>query len=134
MQQLRRTTPTHSQNRLTSGALVDRLLAASSIRAGDLVCDFGAGSGVISAQLARRECDVIAVEMDAALAELLRLRFAHTPNVHVVECNALEVRTPPRPYKVFSNIPFDMTAGIIVRLTRLSRPPDDAYLVVQREA
>jgi hypothetical protein len=37
MQQFRQTTPTHSQNVFTSGELVDRLLEASSIQAGDLV-------------------------------------------------------------------------------------------------
>jgi 23S rRNA (adenine-N6)-dimethyltransferase len=134
MQQFRRSTPTHSQNALTSGALVDRLLRASSIQAGDLVYDLGAGSGVISARLARRQCEVIAVEIDAALADRLRIRFAETLNVQVRECDALEVRLPARPYKVFSNIPFDMTADVLARLARTPHPPEDTYLVVQREA
>src|SRR5581483_2203499 len=32
------------------------------------------------------------------------------------------------------NVPFNITAEIVRRLTRAPRPPDDAYLAVQREA
>jgi 23S rRNA (adenine-N6)-dimethyltransferase len=134
MQSFRRATPTHSQNTLTSGALVDRLLEASTIQPGDLVYDLGSGSGVISARLASRQCEVIAVELDSTLADRLRNRFAETPNVTVRECDALDVPLPHHAYKVFSNIPFDMTAEIVGRLTRAALPPDDTYVVVQREA
>ena len=95
MQSFRRATPTHSQNTLTSGALVDRLLEASTIQPGDLVYDLGSGSGVISARLASRQCEVIAVELDSTLADRLRNRFAETPNVTVRECDALDVPLPP---------------------------------------
>jgi len=61
-----------SQNFLTSRALVDRLLTASSIRTGDLVFDLGAGSGLIAERLARRGCDVVAVEKDPGLAHTLK--------------------------------------------------------------
>lgn len=134
MQHVRRSTPTHSQNTLTSGALVDRLVEASSITAGDLVYDLGAGKGAISSRLARRACEVMAIEMDATLAAHLRARFAETENVHVRECDALDLHLPDRPYKVFSNIPFDQTAEIVGRFTRAPFPPEDTYLVVQREA
>jgi 23S rRNA (adenine-N6)-dimethyltransferase len=35
---------------------------------------------------------------------------------------------------VFSNIPFDVTASIVSRLTRAEYAPDEAYLVMQQEA
>ena len=123
-----------SQNFLTSRALVDRLLTASSIRTGDLVFDLGAGSGLIAERLARRGCDVIAVEMDPGLAHTLTVRFADEPRVRVYRGDVRDMVLPRRPYKVFANIPFDATAAIVDRLTHASCPPEDSYLVMQREA
>src|SRR5438067_1558734 len=105
-----------SQNFLTSRALVDRLLAASSIGPGDLVFDLGAGSGIIAERLAHRGCQVAAVEKDPGLAHLLTVRFADEPRIRVYRVDVCEMTLPHRPYKVFANIPFDATAAIVDRL------------------
>jgi 23S rRNA (adenine-N6)-dimethyltransferase len=123
-----------SQNFLKSSALVDRLLADSSIESGDLVLDLGAGTGVITDSLANHGCHVIAVEKDPSLASHLRNRFAQTPRVHVRQCDLMHVALPACRYKVFSNIPFDVTTDTVSRLIRANNPPDDTYLVVQQEA
>jgi 23S rRNA (adenine-N6)-dimethyltransferase len=124
----------YSQNFLRSGRLVERLLDASTIGPGDLVLDLGAGTGVLSTRLARRGCDVVAIEKDARLVQQLRATFAGATHVRVLHCDIFEIELPRRPYKVFSNSPFDATAAIVHRLTCATRPPQDAYLVMQREA
>jgi len=124
----------NSQNFLKSGALVDRLLATSSIERGDLVLDLGAGTGVITDSLTKHGCRVIAVEQAPLLASHLRNRFAHIPHVQVLQCDLLHAPLPWCRYNVFSNIPFDITTSTVSRLTRASNPPDDAYVVVQQEA
>jgi len=113
---------------------VDRLLAASTIQSGELVLDLGAGTGIMTDRLANWGCTVIAVEKDPSLASHLRARFAQIPRVQVRQCDVLHVPLPPCNYKVFSNIPFDVTARIVSRLTRAENAPDEAYLVTQREA
>jgi len=46
----------------------------------------------------------------------------------------LDYRLPRKPYKVFANIPFNITTAIVIRLTMAQYPPEDAYLAMQKEA
>src|SRR5437868_3853700 len=118
MQDAYQSIPKYSQNFFRSATLVERLLDASTIRQGDLVLDLGAGTGVISTRLARRGCEVLAVEKDARLAQQLRAELAETRGVRVLHSDILHVHLPRRAYKVFSNIPFDATSAIVNHLTR----------------
>jgi 23S rRNA (adenine-N6)-dimethyltransferase len=46
----------------------------------------------------------------------------------------LRYNLPNTAYKVFSNIPYHITADIIYKLLYYSNPPTETYLIVQREA
>lgn len=125
---------TYSQNFLRSPHLVDRLLDRAGIAAGDLVIEIGPGRGVITEGLAARCRQVLAVEKDPVLVEELRLRFASAGNVALFAFDFLHFPLPLTTYKVFANIPFNITAAIVGKLTSGSSPPVDAYLGMQREA
>src|SRR5579885_2544150 len=123
-----------SQNFLREPRLVAALLEKSSISRDDIVYEIGPGKGIITGQLARRCKRVIAVEKDPRLAALLAQQFADTPNVTIHPGDFLRYPLPCAPYKVFANIPFNITAAIVSSLTTAERPPDDAYLAMQQEA
>lgn len=123
-----------TQNFLWSPRLIEHLLDRSSIGCDDVVLEIGPGKGIITAALARRSRRVVAVEKDLALARLLQSRFAHTPSVTVHAGDFLRAPLLAPPYKVFANVPFNITADIIQRLTDTRHRPDDAYLAVQKEA
>ena len=74
------------------------------------------------------------MEFDGALAEALRARFRGDGGVTIVRSDFLRFRLPDVPYKVVGNIPFNRTAAIVRRLVQADPPPQDAWLVVQREA
>lgn len=74
------------------------------------------------------------MEFDGALAEALRARFLKDDRVTIVRSDFLRFRLPGFPYKVLGNIPFNRTAAIVRRLVQADSPPQDAWLVVQREA
>jgi 23S rRNA (adenine-N6)-dimethyltransferase len=124
----------YSQNFLRSPRLVDRLLDRSGITSGDLVIEIGPGGGAITERLAARCRQVLAVEKDPALAETLRARFAASSNVALFAADFLEFPLPVTRYKVFANIPFNITAAIVGQLTSGISPPADASLCMQREA
>ena len=124
----------YTQSFLRDPRLVERLVAASSVTRDDLVVEIGPGAGIITDALARRAGRVVAVELDAALAERLRCRHASNPGVTIHAGDFLEFPLPRQPYKVFANIPFARTHEIVTRLTSAAQPPDDAWLIMQREA
>ena len=97
--------------------------------------EIGPGRGVLTAELALRCRQLIAVELDERLCQELRVRFGGDEHVSIVQADFLRF-SPPRStaYKVVGNIPYNRTAAIVRRLADGSPPPEDAYLVVQREA
>lgn len=123
-----------TQNFLNNLSLVDRLIRLAGIGRQDLVIDIGAGEGALTGQLALHCRRVIAIEKDAHLCGRLRERCASLPNVVVVPGDFLQYRLPRRPYKVFASIPFNLTSAIIHKLTNAEYPPEDAFLVLQKEA
>jgi 23S rRNA (adenine-N6)-dimethyltransferase len=130
----RNSTLWRTQNFLRRTSAIERLVARSGLSPSDVVYEIGAGTGVLTALLARRAARVIAIEEDEDLCRLLRRRFAGRANVTVRHTDFLEQRLPHAPYKVFSNPPFDITAAIVTKLTSVVVPPDDVFLAVQREA
>jgi 23S rRNA (adenine-N6)-dimethyltransferase len=134
MSSLPRRSVVYSQNFLKSSRLVASLLDRCTIGSGDIVYEIGPGKGIITAQLARRCQQVIAIEKDPLLAAALQQRFARDANVTVYEGDFLQFRLPSTPYKVCASIPFNITTAIVTRLTTACCPPEEAYLTMQREA
>jgi 23S rRNA (adenine-N6)-dimethyltransferase len=98
--------------------LADRFVESAGVTAGDLVVEIGAGSGAITAALARRGAEVLAVELDPVWADRLRrsLGRAHEDRVRVVAADFLAVPLPRRPFRVVACLPFGSTTAILSRL------------------
>jgi 23S rRNA (adenine-N6)-dimethyltransferase len=80
------------------------------------VVEFGAGRGVLTAEIARRAAHVLAVEIDRTLTAGLARRFASVPGVTILLADAREVPLPVTPYRVLANLPFQVTAAVLRRL------------------
>lgn len=124
-----------SQNFLTSGRLIGRLLQKTSIRAGDRLIEIGPGKGHITKALLDRGSEVTAVEIDPALAAGLRQKLGDDPRLNLVQADFLSWRLPRfGNYKVFSNLPFNQTTAIVRKLTEAANPPEEAWLILERGA
>jgi 23S rRNA (adenine-N6)-dimethyltransferase len=124
----------YAQHFLKDPCLIASLLDKSSIGPDDVVYEIGPGKGIITAQLARRCKQVVAIEKDPRLVVLLLRQFADRPHVTIHEGDFLHYCLPRKPYKVFANIPFNITKAIVTRLTTAEYSPNDVYLVMQKEA
>lgn len=105
------------QHFLRSSRLASALVSDAGVAPGDLVVDVGAGTGVLTRALADAGAQVIALELDPALAARLRRRF-HGCSVDVVEVDARGWRWPREPFAVVSNLPFAGSGAILAHLLR----------------
>ncbi|RPJ18862.1 MAG: 23S ribosomal RNA methyltransferase Erm [Chloroflexi bacterium] len=123
-----------AQNFLRSSKLVRSMLDVSSIEAGDIVYEIGPGRGIITAQLAQVARKVVAIEKDSNLAQGLCRRFQDVDNVQIIAADFLRYPVPDREYKIFANIPYNLTADIVRKILYTPPVPDEAYLIIQKEA
>ena len=126
--------PELSQHFLRSAAVARAIVRRLALAPGDLVVEPGAGDGMLTQALADAGCRVIAVEKDERFFSLLRQRFDTHPNVLCEHADFLAFALPSTPYRVVSNVPYAITAALVRRLLHAARPPDEALLIVQREA
>lgn len=123
-----------SQNYLRSSEYVSGLLNATDINKGDVVVEIGPGKGIITEQLSKRALRVIAVEADRGLVAELRGKFSKSKNVEIVGSDFLRWDLPRYSFKVFANIPFNMTSDMVSKLLFADNPPTSTYLIMQDKA
>ncbi len=112
-------------------ACAARLVQATSIQSADFVVEIGAGRGALTRQLLKRTRHLRAVELDRYLVAKLVEQFGDSADV--VAGDFLKLPLPEHPYKVVGNVPFSKSTDIVERLVAGPLPPEDAWLVVQRE-
>ncbi len=128
------------QNFLTSGAVADRIVAAAELSESDPVVEIGPGLGILTEKIAARPLrSLTLVELDPRLAARLRERFADggDANVRVINADFLAIDfaalvTDP-PVKVIGNLPFNVAAAILRRLSDNARMISRMVLMFQRE-
>ena len=131
---MKRQVATHSQHFLRNPRLIAELIGHSNIRRGDLVIDIGAGSGAITAVLARRCRQVLAYENEPGALNKLQQNVRRHKNVNVIAQDFLLAKLPDEPYKVFANIPFHLSADIVRKLASDDlHTPQAIYLIVQKQ-
>lgn len=129
------------QHWLVDRRVLRRMAAAADFTSEDTVIEAGAGTGLLTEFLAERARRLIAVEVDARLAEGLRRRFADRDNVAVVEADILSV-TPGEvlaaggggmPYVVVGNLPYYIGTVIVRRFLQSAVQPRWMVVTLQSE-
>ena len=123
-----------SQNFIKSPQLVRELLGACSINPIDTVVEIGPGKGIITQELINTTAQVIAIEKDRNLIPFLRDKFLKAPNFKLINQDFLLWNFPNIPFKIFSNIPFSITAPILTKILKSKFKPTEIYFIMQLEA
>jgi 16S rRNA (adenine1518-N6/adenine1519-N6)-dimethyltransferase len=104
--------PSKDQFLMEDAGLLGRVVSLAGIRKGETVLEIGAGTGLLTRELAKKAA-VIAVESDERFLEGLR----GIPGVKAVNANILDVLDGLRFDAVVSNIPYSISEPLLRRLS-----------------
>jgi 16S rRNA (adenine1518-N6/adenine1519-N6)-dimethyltransferase len=126
-----------AQHFLVDGAVLKKILDAAELSSSDTVVEVGPGLGVLTRELVKAAGRVIAIELDATLAELVKANLS-APNLTVITGDVL--KTDPasvvgetRRYNVVANLPYYITSAVTRHFLEASLKPDIMVLMVQKE-
>ncbi len=123
-----------SQNFIKSPQLVRQLLSLTYLDPKDTIVEIGPGRGIITQQLLDFGTEVIAVEKDRHLISFLQDKFSSNSNLKLINQDFLLWNLPTNPFKIFSNIPFSITAPILNKILKNNSKPNEIYFLMQLEA
>lgn len=125
------------QNFLVDRSVLQRIIGAAEINADDQVLELGAGTGVLTRELAKHARRVVAVELERDMLSLLAEITRHFANVELVERNMLYVDPAevfgPEAYKLVANLPYYITAPTFRHFLESANPPRLLVVMVQYE-
>ncbi|HXG21436.1 MAG TPA: 16S rRNA (adenine(1518)-N(6)/adenine(1519)-N(6))-dimethyltransferase RsmA [Methylomirabilota bacterium] len=125
------------QHFLISAAVVEKMITAAQVAAGDVILEIGPGLGALSVPLAERAAKLYLVEIDALLAERLQQRFAADNHAHVIVADFLTLnlastfREPT--IHVVASLPYNVATPILFRLLEHRRQFPEATVMMQKE-
>lgn len=137
------------QNFLVDHNMLKKLVAAAELSPGDVVLEVGPGTGTLTEELLACGAHVIACELDAGLAHLLRERLGGHPSFTLFEGDCLAKGKPNpdllaivdaarlragRPtFSLVANLPYDAATPLMMGLL-ISVPACTAqHVTIQRE-
>ena len=125
------------QNFLIKRGIVDEIVKAADLQAGEPVLEIGPGIGTLTQGLAQSGANVTAIELDTRLLEVLDTTLAQYSNVNIVHGDVLKLDVPSimnhEPFKVVANLPYYITTPIIMSLLESRLPIERRVVMVQKE-
>ncbi len=125
------------QNFIVDHSILLRIVEAAEIHADDQVLELGAGTGVLTRELAKHARRVVAVELEREMLSLLVKTTRNCTNVELLERNLLYVDPTEvfgsEPYKLVANLPYYITAPTFRHFLESANPPRLFVVMVQYE-
>ncbi len=135
--------PKLGQNFLTDPNARLRIVEALGDISSDTVLEIGPGRGALTSLLATRARNLIAVELDRALAPRLTETWQHAQHVAILHADILELDlsevramtgvSGEGPLVVVGNLPYYITSDILLRLFAQAASVQRAVVMVQEE-
>jgi 16S rRNA (adenine1518-N6/adenine1519-N6)-dimethyltransferase len=134
-------TKLRAQHFLVDENILSKTIEHAHIEHGESILEIGPGFGVLTRELLRRGARVLAVEQDKKLSAYLREEFGDNPNLQVKQDDILNMSNQEiskqfsrKPYRVISNIPYNITGKIIKKfVSESSSKPSSMLIMIQKE-
>lgn len=125
------------QNFLIDRSVLMRIVEAAEITKSDAILEVGAGTGVLTRELAQRARRVVAVELERDMLALLEKTTRRYANVELLARNLLFLNPVDvfgdTPYKLVANLPYYITAPTFRHFLESENPPQCIVVMVQQE-
>ena len=124
------------QNFLTDSSVVQKIVDAAEISAGDEVLEIGPGIGTLTQGLLEAGAKVTAVEIDKKLPAVLEKTLEGYENFKLIQGDILKVdieKIMPPNFKVVANLPYYITTQILLTLLEKKLPVTKIVTMVQKE-
>ena len=131
----------YGQNFLIDPRVLDKIIQSAQIGPADTVLEIGPGPGLMTALLAERAKRVLAVELDEKLRPVLESVVGERENAEIVfadalrsDLSALVADKLGAPWRAVANLPYYITADLVLKFFETRPLPESVCLMVQREA
>jgi 16S rRNA (adenine1518-N6/adenine1519-N6)-dimethyltransferase len=125
------------QNFLIDREVLLQIVEAAEIHAEDQVLELGAGTGVLTRELAKRARRVVAVELEREMLSLLAKTTRIYTNIEIMERNLLYVDPSEifgsESYKLVANLPYYIASPTFRHFLESANPPHLFVVMVQYE-
>ncbi len=126
------------QNFLIDKNILRKIVDAAAVQQYETIVEIGAGTGILTQELAVKAKKVFAVELDKKLIPLLQNNVDRYPNVEVIQDNCLDIPMvrygrQDGDYVVVANIPYNITSRLIRMFLEGHPRPSRMVLLIQRD-
>lgn len=128
------------QNFISDDHLLAKIVEAAEITPEDVVIEIGPGAATLTAALAEKAAQVIAIEIDKDLFPIIERRMADYSNFELVAGDAMKVdfdalaaKYGAKRYKVVANLPYYITTPIVMRFLEEGFRVSELVIMVQQE-
>ncbi len=132
---------TLGQNFLHSPRILQKIVSAGEVAAGDTVLEIGPGDGALTAVILQTGASVMAVEKDRRLVPILQKKFARELtggqlkliSADIIDLNLENLRLVAYGFKLIANIPYYITGEILRKFLGGPCQPSVMVMLVQKE-
>ena len=120
-----------SQNFITSKHHINKIIRNITLNTNDNIFEIGSGKGHFTLELAKKSNYVTAIEIDPRLCRTTQNKLINFENFQVVNKDVLQFKFPKnKSYKIFGNIPYNISTDIIRKIV-FESTATESYLIVE---
>ena len=122
-----------SQNFLIDTLVVQRIIKAFNPHKNDCVVEIGPGQGALTTELLSKLNLLYAIEIDDNLVADLTALNAHNLTIYHQNVLKFDFTKLPNPIRIISNLPYNISSDILLKIIDISPNVVDAILMLQKE-
>ena len=127
-----KTRQTYAQNFVKNPSLIRYIIDFIRLTENSLILDLGAGEGIITRELLKRNYRVEAIELDTELYQQLQTEFGD--NAKITQQDIRKIQYPEGEFYIISNPPFNIFSELIKNIYLSPNNPEAALIFGQKEA